>query len=89
MSMSVSSQINNFKFTRMAAAVVNGCVDSDYNSLESVKKCVGKEEKLQNGKVNNHKNGFVKSTHVANGLSVSVCILFYNLRKQSVAGIFL
>ncbi|XP_075974425.1 serine palmitoyltransferase long chain base subunit [Anticarsia gemmatalis] len=56
----------------MAAAVVNGCVDTSViNSKKIPQECNGKEEKLLNGKVNSHKNGYVNSTYLSNGINKS------------------
>lgn len=62
----------------MAAVVVNGCADySTTISSTKLKECNEIEEKQLNGKVNHHKNGYVISPHLANGVSVSRVLLFY------------
>lgn len=70
---------------RMAAVVVNGCVDaSEINSQKQQQECNGKEGKLLNGKVNNDRNGYVKSTHLGNGDAVSrLSFIFITFLKFS------
>lgn len=62
----------------MAAVVVNGCADySTTISSTKLKECNEIEEKQLNGKINHHKNGYVMSPHLANGVSVSRnCFIF-------------
>lgn len=57
----------------MAAAVSNGCVESNLLSLKRKRQdCNGKAEKTLNGKLNNHKNGYIPSTHLCNGVNKSI-----------------
>lgn len=56
----------------MAEAALNGCVYNSFSDTDTLKqKEFVSEEKLLNGKLNNHKNGFVKSEHLNNGVTVS------------------
>lgn len=61
----------------MAAVVVNGCADySTTISSTKLKECNEIEEKPLNGKVKYHKNGYVMSPHLTNGVSVSSFFYF-------------
>ncbi|CAB3250870.1 unnamed protein product [Arctia plantaginis] len=55
----------------MAAAVVNGCVDTSVVNSINKEECNGKEKKLLNGKIINHKNGYLNSKNTSNGVNKS------------------
>lgn len=67
----------------MAAVVVNGCADySTTVSSTKLKECDEIEEKQLNGKISHHKNGYLMSSHLANGVSVSRnCFILYTYDK--------
>lgn len=56
----------------MAAAVANGRVEmSEKINTLKLRECSEKEEKIYNGKLENHNNGYKKSAHLTNGVTVS------------------
>lgn len=62
--------------TRMAAAVVNGCVDTSVVNSKNYEQCNGKEKKLLNEKIINNKNGYLNSKNTSNGVNVSYFLYF-------------
>lgn len=69
----------------MAAVVANGRVNSGEGNIHMKMKqeCNGSGEKLLNGKMANHKNGYVKSTHLSHSDTVSrFSIIFITFPKS-------
>lgn len=60
----------------MAAAVVNGCVDTSVVNSKNYEQCNGKEKKLLNEKIINNKNGYLNSKNNSNGVNVSYFLYF-------------